>query len=91
MSKIPSVDEMVDDLISNWLPKVSEYERDQFVGCAKDDLIQFHHGLGTDIRNAYGLWGLSWEPDIIDGADHSDNHPDAVSMKVITKVWERLQ
>lgn len=91
MSKIPSVDEMANDVISNWFPKVSEYERNEFISTAKDDLIRFHHGLGTDIRNAYGLWNLKWKPQIVDGIDVSSGHPDAVTMSVITKVWERLQ
>ena len=91
MSTIPSVDEMAEQVLSNWFPKVSEFERDEFINTDRDDLIRFHHGLGTDIRNAYGLWNLKWKPQLIDGIDVSPGHPDAVAMAVITTAWERLQ
>jgi hypothetical protein len=90
-STTPSIDEMADDVIDNWLPKVSDYERQMFIQSEETDLVQFHHGLGTDIRNTYDLWSIIWEPQIVEGIDMSADHPDAVSMAVITTVWKRLQ
>jgi hypothetical protein len=63
----------------------------EFVGCKKEDLTQFHSGLGTYIRNYFRLWDAQWTPDITDGVDYSPDHPDAVSMAVIEEVWTRLQ
>lgn len=54
-------------------------------------LSQYHHNLGTWIRNTYNLWEIKWEPVIIDGADHSPFHPDQLSMTIIEEVWKRGQ
>jgi len=32
-----------------------------------------------------------WEEEIRDGVDYSSNHPDAVSARIIKKVWENIQ
>jgi hypothetical protein len=56
---------------------------------AKADLIQFHHGWGTVIRNQYGFW--SNEALIRSCARHAGRdggmHPDDASMVVIEGVW----
>jgi len=57
----------------------------------KDQLIQFHSNLGRLIRNSLCLWNIKHKPKIVDGVDVSHNHPDAVSMRIIEALWERLQ
>lgn len=67
----------------------------------KADLGILHHFFGRQIRNNYGLWQdnpitETWRTDesshkIIDGIDHSEDHPDAVSMRIIEKLWLRLR
>lgn len=56
----------------------------------KADLIGLHHSLGRYIRNSYRLWELKWEPHLVEGVDHSDEHPDAISMKIIYRLHEKL-
>jgi len=51
------------------------------------DLIKFHHGWGTWIRNNFGLWRGNRR--LIDAC--GGVHPDDCSMKVIEATWERLQ
>ena len=41
-------------ILSDNLKDMSEVEK--FKKCPEDDLISYHHGLGTDIRNHYKLW-----------------------------------
>lgn len=53
----------------------------------KDDLIKFHHGWGTQIRNDFGLW----QGNVILLKDCDKHHPDDASMVIIEAVWERLQ
>jgi hypothetical protein len=58
----------------------------------RDQLIQFHHGRGTGIRNNFGLWRGNRElPDsclaLEPGAQY---HPDSVSMIIIEQTWDRL-
>ena len=55
----------------------------------KEDLIQYHHGWGTGIRNHYGLWRGNQA--LIEDACHKPCHPDDASMKIIEAVWQALQ
>ena len=55
----------------------------------KDDLIMFHHGWGTGIRNHYGLW--RGNDKLIETACGKGCHPDHASMVIIEAVWSALQ
>ena len=55
----------------------------------KDDLIMFHHGWGTGIRNHYGLW--RGNDKLIESACGEGCHPDGASMVIIEAVWSALQ
>lgn len=82
--------EIVDTVIGWFDLEEDQDARNHFLKCTKDELIQYHHSLGQNIRNEFGLWGEKWVPVIIDGCDMSEQHPDAVSMKIIEIVWEKL-
>ena len=73
-----------------------------FKNSKKENLIDYHHSIGRNIRNTYGLWNSEnpstkhWHnfPDdrlIIDGIDCSQDHPDAVSFDIIVLMWESIQ
>jgi hypothetical protein len=99
-------DQIADLIISTWLMAVpgnkAAYER--FKSCKKEDLIDMHFGLGGWIRNTYGLWGDSplteeWRLDRENdgrkyitetGVDAHPQHPDEVSMRIITLIWEKV-
>ena len=49
----------------------------------EEELSSFHHTTGRFIRNTYELWANKWEPEDIDGVDHSPNHPDAISSSIL--------
>lgn len=56
-----------------------------------DECIQFHHTVGQWIRNNYKLWDKDWIPVFDDdGIDHSPDHPDAVSQRIIERVWKQV-
>lgn len=61
-----------------------------FMETPRDKLHLYHHGLGTQIRNRFHLWEHKWEPVLENGVDVSPNHPDAISMKVIEMLWDKL-
>src|SRR5262245_10190718 len=44
----------------------------------KEELIKFHHGWGTHIRNRYGLWRSNSE--LVHAACGGPCHPDDASM-----------
>jgi len=54
-----------------------------------EDLIQYHHGWGTDIRNKFGLW--RGNEALMLSACGRQCHPDTASMRIIEAVWLELQ
>ena len=52
----------------------------------KGELIMFHHGWGTAIRNGLKLWGGNKE--LLE--DTGEDHPDDASMVIIKAVWSKL-
>ena len=59
-------------------------------GTKKRDLILYHHGWGTGIRNSFGLWGGN-EALLVSACGGKRCHPDDASMRIIEGVWETLQ
>ena len=108
--------EIVEDILAN----LSEEDREGLKETKRHQLIRFHHGAGTAIRNRYGLHDRpieqrskavpagAWMPTLVIPvpdtiADLESDEPlkfpewevradpDAVSMRIIVAVWERLQ
>jgi len=63
----------------------------QFVDSTRDSLVKYHDSLGRMIRNEFKMWDNDWKPLIVNGVDHSPEHPDQRSQRVIEQTWERLQ
>ena len=82
-------DDMVCAVVG-WIESAPEELQSEFRRCAKKNLIRYHHGLGTEIRNEFKLWEKKWEPEIINGIDVSDDHPDSISMRVIEEAWRKI-
>jgi hypothetical protein len=55
----------------------------------EDHLSWFHHGLGTALRNEWGLWGGSALADCF--RQHGIDHPDAMSGIILTSFWRHLR
>jgi len=80
-----TVEATVKDILSS-MPKD---EKAKIKSTRKDDLIRYHHGWGTGIRNYYGL--RRGNKDLIRAACGRPCDPDEASMKIIEAVWEKLQ
>jgi len=78
-----TVNEAVDQIIE----QMADADKEKVRSTKKDDLIMFHHGWGTGIRNEFGLWGGN-EPLM---RDTGASHPDDASMIIIEAVWSKLQ
>ena len=76
-----SVDLIISKLSPENLNKLKQEKR-----C---NLIGYHHGLGTNIRNSLGLWQGNQEL-IKDVCGSEGCHPDDVSMKIIHGIWNKL-
>lgn len=68
--------ELMEQIYENF----SDEDKEWFVN---EDPVMMHLTLGMHIRNHAGLWSVPHEPEIVDGVDISENHPDAISSKVI--------
>jgi hypothetical protein len=68
---------------------MSEQDKQLLRATKKEDLIQFHHGWGTGIRNGFGLW--RGNDKLIRSACGKPCHPDDASMVIIEAVWTAVQ
>lgn len=90
-------DEIVDDLEQ----RISLVDKKEIANMDAADLPLLHHGFGTWIRNSFDLWHGNpiteqWRTNpashnVINGVDHSEDHPDSVSMRVIVALHSRIQ
>lgn len=76
----------VEEAVTRILSQMSVANKEQVRATPKKDLTRFHHGWGTGIRNAFGLWAGNQA--LLDDCRRS--HPDSASMVIIEAVWERL-
>ena len=77
-------------IVEKWFDE-SPTDKEVFLNTSEDDLIWYHHTLGTHIRNEFKLWELKWTPEMKNGSDHSPGHPDQVSMEIIKRVHKNLK
>lgn len=81
-----TLERAVDDIIEG----LSVEDRNSVRSQSRNDLIRYHHGWGTGIRNELGLWRGNHA--LLAAACGGEScHPDDASMKIIEAVWERLQ
>ena len=74
--------EVVQDILKN----LDDTDKDNIRNTPEQDLILFHHGWGTSIRNRYKIWQ---NKALL--ADIGKEHPDDASMVIIRDVWKLLQ
>jgi len=56
---------------------------------SEDDMVRFHHGLGTSLRNEWGLW--SGDSDLARWMRAKGlRHPDDMSSLILTCLWRRM-
>jgi len=98
------VDNFVSDMM---LLDVNPHEQIEYIkSLARFEMIRFHNNVGMYIRNTYNLWHkdcpltCEWTRDTKDnnkihiteqGIDEHPCHPDAVSMNILYKIWDRIQ
>ncbi|QIL69367.1 hypothetical protein G7048_02600 [Diaphorobacter sp. HDW4B] len=80
-----TVTDAVKDIVGRMTPENKAIVKNT----SKSDLIMFHHGWGTSIRNYYGL--RRGNRKLVDSACHKPCHPDDASMVIIEAVWTELQ
>jgi hypothetical protein len=90
MTTRPTDEEMVTEVLT-WLDQAQPEDQKYFKECERSQLHEFHHtDLGRGIRNHFKLWEYMWMPVLQEGIDCSEEHPDAISMRVVEKVWDAV-
>lgn len=84
------IDQM-SETVMEWFDELDKNDQESFIAIAEEDLINLHQSLGRSIRNEFKLWEHEWTPELVNDIDCSNDHPDAISMLVITQVWRDLQ
>jgi len=79
----------LDAVVKDILASLPDEDKEIVRKTKRNDLIMFHHGWGTGIRNYYGLW--RGNDKLIESACGGPCHPDDASMIIIERVWESLQ
>lgn len=86
----PTISNMA-DIVIQWYKESPLSDQFDFATCSENDLVLYHDKLGRDIRNYFKLWEYEWIPELKEGADFSEEHPDHISMEVIKEVWRRVK
>jgi len=86
----------IEEIARNAIARFSVEDREWFSKMALDEMRYGHHHLGRWIRNTYGLWHDNpltekWRTDpsshvMVDGVDHSEDHPDNLSGRIIDRI-----
>ena len=93
-----------EEIVDKIIVEITDDDKKYLKSLSREDMIQFHHGIGTSIRNEYGLWKednpltQQWALDrstdseihMKNGVDYHPQHPDAVSMDILEAVWDKL-
>ena len=75
--------------VADLLKGLPESDKQIFRETKERDLIRYHHGWGTGIRNSFGLW--RGNNALREDACGKGCHPDDASMAIIEAVWRSLQ
>ena len=82
-----TIDEAVDKLLSEMHNRLKK----EVANSAEEDLVgNFNLGLGTYIRNAFGLWYYK-NLELLRNCGSENMHPDKVSSVILKALWTHLQ
>lgn len=80
----------IKNIIQSAIDNLSTEEVVEIFKCEdKEDLIEFHHSIGQNIRNDLNLW----HDDLIKNEFNKQlgiDHPDDISMYIMEEIWEDL-
>lgn len=88
-NKPTTITEAVNTLLSD----LSIEDKHRIKNSREDGLINFHFGLGMEIRNEFGLWEK--DSKLFENCKESSGNPnldvDTASELIIKALWDRLQ
>ncbi|MFZ6743636.1 DUF6794 domain-containing protein [Undibacterium sp. JH2W] len=74
------------------LAKLDDASKQRVKDAKYENLIQFHMGWGTGIRNDTGLWrgNVALTDSCMAKDKDGSRHPDDISMVIIQEIWKKL-
>lgn len=83
----------VDEAAKQLLKDLPIHEKHQVANALEDNFINFHFGLGMEIRNNFGLWQDNEElmNSCREISGDKDLHVDSASTLIIKALWEYFQ
>jgi hypothetical protein len=87
LGELPPFPRTLSETVAILAAELSEQDRIVMAGTLETDLVRFHHGLGTYIRNRFGLWGAN--PALLAACKVS--HPEDASAVVLRALRDHLR
>ena len=83
----------VNEVVNILLSELTIDDKHRIKESSEDDLINFHFGLGENIRNDFGLWEKNSKllKNCKNLPGDKNLHVDSASETIIKILWERLQ
>ena len=79
----------VAEAVQRLVETLSDRSKKRIAESSEDDLVMFHMGLGTGIRNDFGLWEGNKE--LLKSCGSEDMSADDASSVIIKQLWMRLK
>jgi hypothetical protein len=87
LAELPQFPTTLSETVAILTAELPERQRTVIAGTVDKDLVRFHHGLGTYIRNRFGLWG----PNPALRAACKVTHPDDASAVILRALRDHLR
>lgn len=87
LAELPQFPTTLSETVAILTAELPERQRIVIAGTLEEDLVRFHHGLGTYIRNRFGLWG----PNPALRAACKVSHPDDASAVILRALRDHLR
>lgn len=87
LAELPPFPTTLSETVAILTAELAERDRIVIAGTLDEDLVRFHHGLGTYVRNRFGLWG----PNPALRAACKVSHPDDASAVILRALRDHLR
>jgi len=83
----------VESAVERLLSGLSEQDKATIASTPESELLRFHHGWGTGIRNDFGLWrgNQDLRRSCVELGGPGSGHPDGASAVIVKAVWNRIK
>ena len=81
----------IEEAVDKLLLEMHDRLKNDVMHSTEEDLVKnFNLGLGTYIKNAFGLWN-DQNPELLRDCISENIHPDEASKIILKALWKRLQ